>query len=186
VGEASEPLLKKHNATAARDAVRLVWGPGAVTEVMQRMPDRERVEIFADVLPPMIPFRAILELGYAIWDGPAKHSRPEYFKFLHKQTDMSFGRVRKLLLTTSTPEKLISMADELWKSDHTHGSWETAVAPRRARMVLSGHPFADTPHARTSLSEQIRYIIQLTRVQHVTESHARLAPGVLEITLRWK
>jgi hypothetical protein len=186
VGEAAEPKLKKYQVAAAREAALWAWGPGGVDEIASHMPERERGEIFAEILPPWVAERALIALGFGIWNGPAKRSKPEYFKFLHKQTDLSFGRVRKVLLGVASAEKIISMADELWKADHTHGSWETHVAPNRARMRLTGHPFADTPHGRTSLAEQIRYIVQLTRVREVTASHGLVAPGAMEITLRWK
>jgi hypothetical protein len=178
--------MKKYYVVAARDAARWAWGPGGVEDIAQRMPERERAETFADVLPPFVSFRAMHALGLGIWNGPAKHSRPDYFRFLHKTTDMSFGRVRKVLIGMASPEKILSMADELWKSDHTHGSWEAHVAQGRARLVLSGHPYADTPHGRTSLAEQIRYIVQRTRAREVTASHGPLGPGAMQITLRWK
>jgi hypothetical protein len=187
VREASEPKLKKYYVTAAREAALWAWGPAGVEEIASHMPERERAEIFAEVLPPWVPERAIIAMGFGMWNGPAKRSRQDYFRFLHRTTDMSFGRVRKALLgVLASPEKVISMADELWKSDHTHGSWETRVAPNRARMVLTGHPYVDTPHGRTSLGEQIRYIVQLTRARDVTASHGLLKPGAMEITLRWR
>lgn len=179
-------MLKKYYATAAREAAAWMWGPGGVEEIARLMPERERGEIFAEILPAWIAERSMIAMGFGIWNGPAKRSRPEYFKFLHRTTDMSFGVVRKVLIGMASPEKIVSMADELWKSDHTHGSWETHVAPKRARMVLTGHPYADTPHGRTSLAEQIRYIVQLTRAREVTCSHGLLKPGAMEITIRWK
>lgn len=184
-GGASEPKLKKYYATAAREAALWAWGQEGIDDISGRMPEREREELFAEVLPPWIPERTLIQMGYAMWDGPARHSRQDFYRFLHRTVDLSFGRVRKMLLGVATPEKIVSMADELWKSDHTHGSWEVHVAPRRARMVLTGHPYADTPHARTSLAEQIRYIVQLTRTENVTASYGLLSPGAMEITLRW-
>jgi hypothetical protein len=187
VGEASEPKLKKYHMVAAREAALWAWGPEGVEEIASHMPERERGEIFADVLPPWIAERAVIALGFGIWNGPAKRSKTEYFRFLHKTTDLSFGRVRKALLgALASPERVITMADELWKSDHTHGSWETHVAPNRARMRLTGHPYADTPHGRTSIAEQIRYIVNCTRAREVTASHVPIGPGTMEITLRWK
>jgi hypothetical protein len=172
---------------AAREAAHWAWGPDGVAEIARNMPERERGEIFAEVLPPWVAERAVIALGFGIWNGPAKRSKPEYFRFLHKTTDLSFGVVRKALVgALASPEKVISMADELWKSDHTHGSWETHVAPNRARMRLTGHPYSDTPHGRTSLGEQIRYIVECTRAREVTASHSLVKPGVMEITLRWK
>ncbi len=186
MGVAHEPKLKKYYVTAARDSALWAWGPDGVEQIASLMPERERAEIFAEVLPPWVAERALIAMGIGIWTGPARQSRPEYFKFLHHTTDISFGRVRKVLMATATPEKILSMADELWKSDHTHGSWETHVAPNRARMLLVGHPYADTPHGRTSLAEQIRYIVELTRARDVTASHGLVSPGAMEITLRWK
>jgi len=187
VGEASEPKLKKYHMVAAREAALWAWGPDGVEEIGRHMPDRERSEIFAEVLPPWIAERAVIALGFGVWNGPAKHSKTEYFRFLHKTTDLSFGRVRKALVgALASAEKVLSMADEIWKSDHTHGSWETHVAQNRARMRLTGHPYADTPHGRTSLGEQIRYIVSLTRAREVTASHAPIGAGAMEITLRWK
>jgi hypothetical protein len=187
VGEASEPKLKKYYAVAAREAALWAWGPGGVEDIASHMPELERGEMFAEVLPPWVAERTMIALGFGIWNGPAKRSKTEYFRFLHKTTDMSFGRVRKALLgVLASPEKVLTMADELWKSDHTHGSWETHIAPNRARMRLTGHPYADTPHGRTSLAEQIRYIVQLTRARNVTASFAPVGPSAMEITLRWK
>ena len=54
------------------------------------------------------------------------------------------------------------------------------------RIVLRDHPYTETPQARAGYAEMVRYVIELTRAKDVTETHSLLAPGVLEIKVRWK
>lgn len=135
------PLLSRVYVRASRDAARELWGGDGLEDIARRMPERERDEIFADPLPEWVPERAMLAWGYATWEGPGRRSREHYVPWLHRMTDLSFGRIKKLLLGMANPERLILSADELWREAHTQGRFEVHLDGTRATMLLRDSPY---------------------------------------------
>ena len=52
--------------------------------------------------------------------------------------------------------------------------------------MLRQHPYTETPQGRAGIAEMLRYILELSRAKGVTETHSLVAPGVLEIKVRWR
>jgi hypothetical protein len=185
VAEPAEPCIKRYYLAAFHQTVREMWGEDGLADVRTRMPPREAEEAFADHLSAWVPERLIIAWCFALWEGRADRNRARYVAWLHRVTDVTFGRVRRLLLSIATPEKIFRMAGELWRADRTHGTLEGTVDGKRGVFVLSDHPYNETPQARATMAEILRYTIELTRAKNVTETHARRIDRTLEVKLKW-
>lgn len=186
MGESGEPKLKRFYATACSDALREIWGADGVEDVKRRMPARERDEMFAEHLPIWFPERPLIAFNFALWEGPCGRDRERYFRWLRRQADLSFGVVKKLVLSMASPRKIIESAGELWKADHTHGVMEgRCEGDGHGTLVLRDSIFVDTPQARAGISENLRYIVELAGAKGVVEKHSLLPPRALEVRLRW-
>jgi hypothetical protein len=184
MGEPGEPLISRLYVRASRDAAREVWGEEGLADVARRMPEPERKAFFADPLPEWVPERAMLAWGFASWEGPGQRSRRHYVPWLHRMTDLSFGRIKKILLGMANPARVLLAADELWREGHTHGRMEVHIDGTRATMLLRDSPYVPIAQGRASIAENIRYIVELSRAKGVTETHG-LANGALQIKLQW-
>jgi hypothetical protein len=186
VAESAEPKLKRFYPVACRDALREIWGVEGVDDVKRRMSPRERDEMFADPLPLWFPERPLIAFNFALWEGPAARDRETYSRWLRRMTDLSFGLVKRLLLSVASPRKIIESAHEIWKADHTHGVMEgRCEADDRGTIVLRDSLFMQTPQARAGMAEMLRYIVELGGAKGAIEKHALVPPGVLQVKLRW-
>jgi hypothetical protein len=186
VGAPVESLQKRYYFRAALDAARQLWGDPGVQDARARMPERERAEFFADPLPEWCPTRAMIAWNFALWEGPARRDKARYFPWVHRTTDLSFGRVKKLFLSMATPEKIITSAGELWRADQSSGALDGLVHGNCGTLVLRDHPYTETPQGRTAITEMLRYIVELSRARSPTATHALVSPGVLQMKIRWK
>ena len=151
------------------------------------MPARERGESSPSPLPPWIAERAVIALGFARLERPGGRQRRRSTSHgCTSTTDLSFGVVKRLLLSMASPRKVIESAHELWAADHTHGvmegRWESDT---RATLLLRDSLFVQTPQARTGMSEMLRYIMELAGARGAIEKHGLLPDGALEVRLRW-
>jgi len=178
--------MKRYYFRAAVDATRATWGEAGVKDAATRMPARERDEFFAEPLPEWAPTRAMIAWNFALWEGPVRRDKPVYFSWVRRMTDLSFGRVKKLFLSMATPEKLIASAGELWNAEQTTGTLDGLVHGKTGTLVLRHHPYTETPQARAGISEMMRYSVELTRAKGATSTHALIAPGALQIKIRWR
>jgi hypothetical protein len=191
VGDSSvdrdEPKVKSYFAIASREAVREVWGDEGVRAVSASLAPRVRDDVFAEPLPLWIAERSFIALHLAMYETVAERNREEYFRVLRKMTDKSFGVVRRFLVTIASPSRFLESAGSMWKADHTHGSLEGRCDAngRGGALVLRDSPFTETPHARRGIAENLRYVLELTGANGAVATHALVAPGVLEIKLRW-
>jgi hypothetical protein len=186
VGESAEPKLKRYQVIAGCDALREIWGADGVDDVKRRMPVRERGETFAEHLPLWFPERPFIAFNFALWEGPCARSRESYVRWLHRTTDLGFGVVKKLLLSTASPRKILESAADLWKADHTHGVMEGRLeTDGRGTLTLRDSPFVDTPQARAGMAESLRYVVELAGAKGAIEKHALVPPRTLEVRLRW-
>ena len=129
--------------------------------------------------------RALIAWNFALWEGPVDRKRDRYEVWLHRMTDLSFGVVKRLVLSMASPEKVLSSARDLWKSDHTHGSMHGHCDGHRGTVTLADSPYVETPQGRAGIAEMLRYIMELAGARGALERHALLPTGVLEVRLRW-
>jgi hypothetical protein len=186
VGEpASEPSTKRHYMVAFHLAAGEIWGDDGLADIRARMPRREAEEAFVDRLPYWVPERVVIAWCFALWEGVALRSREPYVAWLHRMTELSFGPVRRTFLRMASLERLFEMSGRLWKDDHTSGEMEGHCEGKRGVFLLRDHPYTETPQARATLAEQLRYLLERSGVKNVAETHARHIDGALEVKLRW-
>jgi hypothetical protein len=185
MGDEAEPRIKRFYASASRDAVRALWGEAGLSDVAARMSEVDREAMLAPHLPLWVRERALIAFNFALWEGPVDRNRQRYERWLHAMTDMSFGVVKRLVLSLASPEKVLLVSGEMWKADHTHGVMTGHCEGKRGTLTLAGSAFVETPQARAGMAEMTRYIMQLAGAKGVVEKHALVPPGVLEVKLRW-
>ena len=96
------------------------------------------------------------------------------------------GQGAQLVLAVATPALLAQKSSELWRHDPTHGELRWRVSSERSvELTLCDHPYVETPLARSSIAEILRYAVSLTRAKHVTERHWLGEPGSLVTTIAW-
>jgi hypothetical protein len=177
-------MLKRHHVVAARDAVVHLWGTPALDDVVARIPEAERA-ILCGALPAWVPVRVPVQIALAVWEGPVARDKTRFFAYLHRQTDMTTGRIRKALLSLAKPERVFASAPAIWRSEHTAGVLEARTEGKSGVVVLRDHPYVESPQGRAAIAETFRYIVELCRAKGATETHALTGPRTVEIKLRW-
>jgi hypothetical protein len=187
VNLATEPQVKRYFATATRDALREQWGEAGVRSTAERLPQRVRDDVLHDRGGTWVCERSFIAFHIAIFEGVAGHEREPYVKMIRRMTELSFGVVRKLLVSIASPRRIFESGPAIWKADHTHGVLECRLHESGNRGVLSlrESPYADSPHARAGLAENLRYVLELSGARGAVETHMLVSPGVLEIKVRW-
>jgi hypothetical protein len=104
---------------------------------------------------------------------------------IHATVDLGFGRVKKFLLSVSTPRSLAPRVAALWREEYSTGHLE-ATFPEDGvvHLTLSDHPYVDDPLMRFVISEVFRYALSMTRVHRVSVSYG-VRDASLVVVLRW-
>ena len=178
--------MKRYFATATRDALREQWGNAGVRDTAERVPQRVRDDILHD-RGTWVSERSFIAFHIAIFEGVAGHDRETYNRIIRRTTEMSFGVVRKLLVSMASPRRIFESGPAIWKADHTHGVLECRLheSGHRGVLALRDSPFTESPHARAGLAENLRYVLELSGAKGAIETHGPAGPGVLEIKVRW-
>jgi hypothetical protein len=183
-----EPCARGVIFVAARSAALELWGKDGLDAIAARLSDEARRATLDSVVvaSDWLPEHYMLEWYEAAWDGPAQRSPAELRYWVDKRIDRGFGRVRKLLLTAVTPARFLTRGPELWRHDHSTGSWRGSLSEGRGVVTLWDHPYATTEVARLGIAEVFRYILGLARgSRHVAEEHSVDSAGVLTVRLTW-
>ena len=104
---------------------------------------------------------------------------------VHATVDHGFGRVKRVLLSMSTPHSLAPRVAALWRDEYSTGRLEaSSLEDRSVQLTLSDHPYVDIPLMRYVISEVFLYVLGMTRVEDVRASHS-VREGSLTVVLRW-
>lgn len=180
------PSIRFYQLRASVDASKALFGESATAAVAQSMSSDVRSTLDGvGTAMSWIPVQHLIDWTFGVWEGPAERNRETMVTYTRRQVDLGFGRVRRALLTLVSPRQLLGRAPELWERDNIGGVVSVDVAESQAEWTLSEHPYCDTPHARASMAEVLRYCIELTRAKDVTATHG-LYVGALRVTLRWR
>jgi hypothetical protein len=166
-----------------------VWGADGLRDVTSHLPDETRAATTGPMFTTLswYPTRYVLDWDVAKMAGPARGDEDAFRRSVARSIDLGFGRIRRAFLSFATPVMLAERAAQLWRHDHTHGDLSIDASARRdghSRVVLTGHPFTETPLARMAFAEVIRHILSLSRARNVRESHA-LTGEALVVDLTW-
>ncbi len=169
-------------------AVVEIWGEEGLAAVRARLP----ADVAADTIGPgFLPIRwypstHMVAWHSAIFEGPANGDDAAFTQVMERVMDLSMGIVRRAFMRVLTPATLIAGAVGAWRDFHTHG--EVTVeepAPGSARMILSNHPFLESPASRKMIAIMARHIAVRSRAHDVQETHA-LVGGRLVTTVSWR
>jgi hypothetical protein len=183
-----EPTVRRYQASAGIESIQDLWGDRGVDDVRARVALESLPELFGNRAPStsFFPVRHLINLGFAVWEGPARRDRDRFARYLQRQADFGFGRVRRAVLSLYSPTALLERAPELWSRDNDGGTVTTEVAPHEATWRLVRHPYCEAPQTRASMAEAVRYCVELTRARNVTESHLVDREGGLLVRVKWQ
>jgi hypothetical protein len=136
-------------------------------------------------LPDWIPLDDLIQWHMAVWDGPAERNERVFTKHIRTTVDQGFGRVKRFLLSMSTPQTLAPRVAALWRDEYTTGQLAVdRIDERSVQLSLRDHPYVDIPLMQYVISEVYRYVVSLTQVSDVSGVHA-VRDDALVVVLRW-
>lgn len=184
-----EPRARRTIFVAFRTAAVELWGPDALRQLGERMPEEARRATIKPtaIAPEWLPEAHVMAWYEAAWEGPCGRREGDYLGFIDRMMDHGFGRVRKLLLSMAmTPVSLAVRSAELWRHDHTHGTLTVErTGVREMTLTLRDHVYMSTALSRLSVVEIYRYASALTRCKEASATHA-LAGDRLLVRIQWR
>ncbi len=179
-------LVQRKSLIAFRVACELMWGPEGYAAVRSSLPP-EVTERTAGMrpLPDWVALDDLIAWHMAVWNGPAQRDEKIMTEHIRTTVDQGFGRVRRALLSMSTPKTLAPRTVSLWHEEFSTGRLEASkVEGRSVQLTLSDHPYVEHSLMRSVISEVFRYVVSLTQVENVTVVHA-VRDAKLVVILRW-
>lgn len=173
---------------ASHLATMQLWGVAGLNSVAALLPPDTRAATIDQPIEPLgwMPERHQMAWFEAVFQGPCKNDDVAYCAWVDRMMDLSFGRVRRMMLAAITPQGLIERAAELWRHDHSHGTLRVTTSSSGAIATLHDHPFTRSATTRRAMAEVYRYAISLSRAKDVRETHLLDARGDLVVRLSWK
>lgn len=184
-----EPCARRTIFAGFRRAAVDLWGEEGLRQIGDAMSEEARRRCISSIVieEEMLPERFVHEWYERAWAGPAQRDRDEYHRFLDRMMDHGFGRVRKFLLGMATPAIVGRKAGELWRHDHTHGEIVTrSMSDRSFELRLTDHPYLETPLARSSIAEILRYAMSLAHAKGVQGKHRLEDHRTLVVHIEWR
>ncbi len=181
-----EPCVHRKNVLGFRVACEQLWGKVAFEETIARLPPDARAAT-AGLIPldEWVAESFLIAWAEAVWGGPAKMNEAAMRRYVSAAIMQGFGQVRRFFLQMVTPEAAARRVPELWRQEHTTGTLEAEIVRDGVgRVVLSDHPYVETPLMRMAIAEAIRCSLSLTRASTVNERHAHRGRQ-LRIELTW-
>lgn len=169
-----------------RAACQQMWGASGYESLCRDLPAdvRERTAGMRP-LPDWNLLGDLIAWHLAVWNGPAKRDETIMTRHIHTTVDQGFGRVKKLLLTVSTPHTLAPRVVALWRDEYSTGRLDaTRLEERSVHLTLRDHPYVDIPLMRFVITEVFRYVVSLTRAMDVSAVSA-LRESALVVVVRW-
>jgi hypothetical protein len=182
-----KPLVDRKSLIGFRTACEQIWGPAGLAAVRDALPADVRERTGGS--RPLDKWNAVDDLiawHRAAWNGPAHRNERAFTPHIHATVDQGFGRVKRFLLSISTPRSLAPRVAALWRDEYSTGHLR-ATFPEEGvvQLTLTDHPYVDDPLMRFVISEVFRYVMSMTRVRKVSVAHG-IRESSLLVTLRWE
>ena len=179
-------LVHRKSLIGFRVACELMWGATGYAAIRSALPgDVSDRTAGMRPLPDWVELDDLIAWHMAVWNGPAKRDEKIMTEHIHRTVDQGFGRVRRVLLSISTPKTLAPRVVSLWSEEYSTGRLEASkVEGRSVQLTLSEHPYVELALMRFVISEVFRYIVSLTQVKNVTAVHT-VRDSKLLVVLRW-
>jgi hypothetical protein len=179
-------LVHRKSLLGFRSACEQMWGPAGLDAVRRGLA-REVRERTAGMLPlpDWLPVDDLIDWHMAVWDGPAARNESVFMRHVRTTVDQGFGRVKRFLLSVSTPRTLAPRVAALWRDEYTTGTLSVSrIEEQNVELSLSDHPYVEIPLMQSVIAEVYRYVVSLTQVRDVTGVHA-VRDGRLVVIVRW-
>jgi hypothetical protein len=179
-------LVHRKSLIGFRTACEQMWGSAGYESLCRDLPAdvRERTAGMRP-LPDWILLEDLIAWHLAVWNGPAKRDEEIMTQHIHATVDQGFGRVKRFLLSVSTPHTLAPRVVALWRDEYSTGRLEaTSLEARSIHLTLRDHAYVEVPLMRFVITEVFRYIVSLTKVKHVSAVPA-VRDSALVVVLHW-
>ena len=179
-------MVRRKSLIGFRLACHQMWGQTGYQAISSALPaDVSDRTAGLRPLPEWLPLDDLIAWHVAVWNGPAKRDEQIMTRHIQATVDQGFGRVKRFLLSTSTPLMLAPRVVSLWSEEYSTGRLQaTAIEERSVQLTLMDHPYIETPLMRYVISEVFRYVVSLTRAKVVTARHG-VRDAALVVVLRW-
>jgi len=161
-----------------------IWGPDYEALCSVSSDVRERTSRMRP-LPEWIALYDLIAWHHAVWAGPARRDERVMKQQVRATVDHGFGRVKRFLLSISTPETLAPRVAALWRDEYSTGRLEaTLLDGPRVKLTLTDHPYVQDHLMRFVMAEVFRHVLSLTKANGVTADHG-VSEDALVVLLRW-
>ncbi len=169
-----------------RTACEQMWGPIGYEAIRRALPaDVSDRTAGLRPLADWIPLDDLIAWHEAVWNGPAKRDEQIMTQHIHATVDQGFGRVKRLLLSVSTPHTLAPRVASIWRDEYSTGRLAaTSLEEQSVQLTLTDHPYVQSPLMRYVISEVFKYVVSLTNADDVTATHV-VRDSALVVVLRW-
>ncbi len=180
------PLVHRKSLIGFRAACEQMWGPMGYEAIRSALPaDVSDRTAGMRPLPDWVPLHDLIAWHEAVWNGPARREEKIMTQHIRATVDQGFGRVKRVLLSMSTPHTIAPRVAALWRDEYSTGSLEAAsLEEKRVQLVLSDHPYVHIPLMRYVIAEVFHYVLGMTHVEDVVSTHA-VQGSSLVVGLRW-
>jgi hypothetical protein len=172
-----------------RAAASEIWGDAGLVAIADRLSLEARGATVDDIVLPVswYPTRFIGEWVHAVWEGPAGQVDESMCAFMERGVELGFGRMRRFFLRLASLELMAARAPDMWRYEHTHGTFAAELRPDRRGVILSvrDHPFVRDPLTRRTESAVYRHILELSGLRDVRETHAAEGQDTLVVRVTW-
>jgi hypothetical protein len=178
--------VHRKNLIGFRAACEQMWGPMGYEAIRANLPAAVS-ERTAGIRPlaDWIPLDDLIAWHEAVWNGPARRDERTMTQHVHASVDQGFGRVKRVLLSMSTPHSLAPRVAVLWRDEYSTGRLEaTSIEARSVLLTLGDHPYVDIPLMRYVIAEVFRYVVCMAGVEDVVASHS-VQGASLAVVVRW-
>jgi hypothetical protein len=181
-----QALVHRKSLIGFRSASEQMFGPAGYAALRDALPpDVSDRTAGMRPLPDWILLDDLIAWHVAVWNGPAKRDEQLMTPHIQATVDQGFGRVKRLLLSMSTPHTLAPRVVLLWRDEYSTGRLEaTSIEERSVELRLRDHAYVEIPLMRYVISEVFRYVVSLTQAKNVTAVHT-VRDSALVVVLRW-
>jgi hypothetical protein len=184
--DADVPLVHRKSLLGFRAACELMWGKSGLDAISRSLHAdvRDRTAGMRP-LPEWIPLDDLIEWHLAVWNGVAERDERIFTQHIRTTVDQGFGRVKRFLLSMSTPRSLAPRVAALWSDEYSTGRLEVDhIEERSVQLSLHDHTYVGNPLMQSVIAEVYRYVVSLTQAKDVTGVRA-VRDDALVVVIRW-
>ena len=118
-------FVERTSLIGFRAACERLWGPAGYSRICEDLPADVRERTAG--IRPLPKWNAVDDLiawHHAVWSGPAGRDETVMRQHIHATVDQGFGRVKRFLLSMSTPRSLAPRVAALWREEYSTGRLE--------------------------------------------------------------